>query len=72
MNSHATFSLHQLKLISMYIKNKHIELLQNLPWVVHSPSDAIKSTTPLSTLIPGMIPIFFIKEMNDSPEAVFW
>lgn len=43
-----------------------------LPWVVHSFSLPIKSTTPLSTLIPGMIFLRFKSSTNGVPSSVFW
>lgn len=42
------------------------------PWVVHSPSEPNKSTTPVSTLMPGMIPRFFKMSTNGVPSAAFW
>lgn len=44
----------------------------NSPWVVHSSSEPMSGTTPLSTLIPAMIPFFFINWTNGVPSSVFW
>lgn len=44
----------------------------HLPWVVHSPSEPIRSTTPLSTLIPGMMFFFFSSSTKGVPSSAFW
>lgn len=46
--------------------------LSDQPWVVTSFSEPNKSTTPQSTLIPGMIHFFFSASTNDSPLSSFW
>lgn len=43
-----------------------------VPWVVHSSSDPRRGTTPLSTLMPGMIPFCFSSSTNSVPLSAFW
>ena len=43
-----------------------------MPCVHVSPSVPKSGCTPLSTLMPGMMPCFFITSTNGVPSAAFW
>lgn len=58
--------------INIFLQFYFISVNSSLPCVVHSPSEPNKSTTPVSTLMPGMIPFFFNRSTNGVPSAHFW
>jgi hypothetical protein len=43
-----------------------------MPWVTHSPLVPNKGLMPLSTLMPGMMPLDFISSTSGVPSSAFW
>lgn len=55
-----------------YRREREEILQRTLPWVVHSSSDPNRGTTPLSTLIPGIMSRCRRSSTKGVPSSAFW